>query len=508
MDSILFFHDGPSMSRLDRPATAWILALAAFALAVVGARDQPGGFNDASRLATAESLIERGTLAIDDSVFVRPIPRAELAERGLLPADPNPVYSLAHGTLDKLLIDGHYYSDKPMIPAVVNAAAYRVLMVFGLPRPAERPDVFTRVSTILMCGIGYAVAVGCMWRLGQRVGLAPAWRLVWLAGFALATVLPAYTRQLNSGMPQLGATAALALALSRIALPGRDSGEPATSVAGLAPHPATDVAGSPKTAPRWWFLAVAGFCAGFTFTVDQASGAPLLAVAAIVAYLRTRRVMLTALFAAGALPWVVAHEAVNYAIGGVWVPLNLVPQYFRWPGSPFSESNMTGVARHTPLGLVNYLHELLIGESGFLIFNLPLLLAVVLGWRVLVHRVPDRLELAAMIAWSAIVVAVYAVLSDNFGGYALSIRWFVPLLVPGFWVLARLLAECPTLRTDFVVLAAFGLIVGAKSWPCGPWLIEEQPQVLNLARIAVTVWIAIRVIVYLRSRRKRGIHAS
>ena len=62
----------------------------------------------------------RGTLAIDGSIFVEPPARAELAGRGLLPDDPNPVYSLAHGTKDKLLIDGRYYSDKPMIPAVVN----------------------------------------------------------------------------------------------------------------------------------------------------------------------------------------------------------------------------------------------------------------------------------------------------------------------------------------------------------------------------------------------------
>jgi hypothetical protein len=490
------------MPWLDHPATAWALAVLAFALAAAGARDQPGGFNDGSRLATAESLIERGTLAIDDSIFVRPLPPAELAARGLLPEDPNPVYSLANGTLDKLLIDGRYYSDKPMIPAVMNAAAYRALMVFGLPRPAERPDVFTRVSTILMCGLGYAVAVGCMWQLGKRVGLPPAWRLVWLAGFALATVLLAYTRQLNSGMPQLGATAGLALLLSYIAWPGRGLYD----APGAADRGFEDSA--PVTRTRTWLLFGAGACAGFGFTIDQASGAPLLALAAIVVYLRRRRLGSTAIFLAGALPWAAAHLGVNYAIGGVLVPLNMVPQYFQWPGSPFNESNMTGMARHTPLGLMHYLSELLVGESGFLIFNLPLLLAVAVGWRVLVKPVPDRVELAALFAWSAIVVVVYAVLSDNFGGFALSIRWFVPLLVPGFWVLARLLVEWPTLRIDFVVLAAFGFIVSAKSWPCGPWLIEEQPQVLYLARIAVVVGIAIRVIVYLRSRWKRRVQAS
>lgn len=452
------------MRWADHPATAWVLAGLAFALAAAGARDQPGGFNDGSRLATAESLIERGTLAIDDSVFVRP-PR-DLAERGLLPPDPDPVYSLARGTKDKLLIDGHYYSDKPMIPAVVNAAAYRLLMFIGLPRPDDRPDVFTRVSTILLCGFGYAVAVGCMWRLGQRVGLNSIWRLVWLGGFALATVLPAYTRQLNAGMPQLGATAALALLLARIAC-GNES--------------------------RWAFV-VAGVCAGFGFTLDQASGAPLLGLAMLAIAIRTRGLESIALFLVGTLPWVVAHESVNYFIGHVWVPLNMVPQYLEWPGSPFDRSNMTGLARHTPFGLAQYFCELLIGESGFLVFNLPLFLAIAMGWRVFARGGRDRLELAAMILWSVVVVALYATLSDNFGGYCLSIRWFVPLLVPGFWILARLLVELPTLRIEFTVLVAWGLVVSWLSWPSGPWLVVEQPRVNSIAWAAVATWAAIRAV--------------
>jgi hypothetical protein len=298
-------------------------------------------------------------------------------------------------------------------------------------------------------------------------------------------------------MPQLGATAALALLLTYIGWPERR----------LCDAPVGNSRGvedsAPATQTRRWVFLLAGACAGFGFTIDQASGAPLAALAMLVVYLRTRRVDSTALFAAGALPWVVAHLGVNYAIGGVLVPLNMVPEYLRWPGSPFDETNMTGVSRHTPFGLVIYLRLLLLGESGFLIFNLPLLLAVVMGWIVVVRPVPDRLELAAMIAWSVIVVAVYAVLSDNLGGHALSIRWFVPLLVPGFWVLARLLVEKPALSIDFTLLAAFGLVVSALSWPCGPWLMVEQPSINGLAKAAVAAWAlvaTIRIGKWLRSR--------
>ena len=48
------------------------LPLAALLLAGLGVRPHAGGWNDGSRLAAAESLAERGTLAIDGSVYVQP----------------------------------------------------------------------------------------------------------------------------------------------------------------------------------------------------------------------------------------------------------------------------------------------------------------------------------------------------------------------------------------------------------------------------------------------------
>src|SRR5207247_756631 len=97
------------------------------------------------------------------------------------------------------------------------AGAYRVLMQLGLPGPSERPDVFAWVVCVLLSGTGYAVAVGCMWSLGKRAGLTLKWRLAWLGAFALATVLPAYTRSANNHVAQLGAVAAICVLLCRIA---------------------------------------------------------------------------------------------------------------------------------------------------------------------------------------------------------------------------------------------------------------------------------------------------
>src|SRR5437868_13147617 len=89
--------------------------VAASAVAIFSARPYAGGWNDGSRLATVESLVDRGTFAIDDSIFVR------------IPTNRAPYESVQlreTGTLDKLLIGGHFYSDKSPVPAVLLAAAY------------------------------------------------------------------------------------------------------------------------------------------------------------------------------------------------------------------------------------------------------------------------------------------------------------------------------------------------------------------------------------------------
>src|SRR5205085_1542791 len=89
-------------------------------LAVVSARWAAASYNDGSRLAAVECLVDHHTLSIDDSVYVRP-PRSG--------PGPHPYRAdfefVEDGTLDKVRVGGHYYSDKPP-PA-------------GRPRPVAPP---------------------------------------------------------------------------------------------------------------------------------------------------------------------------------------------------------------------------------------------------------------------------------------------------------------------------------------------------------------------------------
>src|SRR5207244_4134202 len=69
-----------------------------------------------------------------------------------------------------------------------------------------------------------------------------------------------------------------------------------------------------------------------------------------------------------------------------------------------------------------------------------------------------------------------------------SIRWFVPLLAPLYYVLAVALRERPGWRLDFGLLAAAGLALGATTAWTGPWD-PFPPFFLPLQAAAVALWL-------------------
>jgi hypothetical protein len=445
----------------DRPGGAVAVAAVALALAALAARPHAGGWNDGSRLAAAESLLDRGTLAIDESVYCRP----STAGRPPYAADRPDLNAV--GTHDKLFIDGHFHSDKPAVANVLTAAVYWPLMQLGFPAPGVRPDVFAWTVTVLTSGVGFAAAVGCVWLLGRRIGLDPRLRLAWTAAFGLSTFALTYTQHVTPHTPQLAAVAGMILLLLRVA----------------------DAHAVGRTA--WGSLVGLGTLAGLGFNLDFASG-PLFAAAGFAAVgWRTRSFAPLLVYSLAALPWVAAGVGLNLAIGGSVLPPNMNPAYFRYPGSPFTEDNLTGFNRHRPLNLLLYAGGMMLGKHGFLNHNLPLLLAAAGAWRVFRRPFPGRAELAWLLAGCGATWAAYSVLSNNMGGQCCSVRWFVPFLAPGFWVLGELLRGWPKYRPDFTALAAWGAGLGALMLWAGPWSPRMVPLLWPVVGAALLTWAAV-----------------
>jgi hypothetical protein len=170
------------------------------------------------------------------------------------------------------------------------------------------------------------------------------------------------------------------------------------------------------------------------------------------------------------LPWLILHHAVNYAIGGTLRPHGGVPEYLNWPGSAFDVQSMTGVYNHANLfQFVQYAIGMLVGTRGFLIHNPPLLLAVVGAVALAIRRPAEFPEVLWAVAWSTATWLVYALLSTNYSGQCLSIRWFVPFLAPGFLVLAVYLKNFPRYAWAFWLITAWGAYFAIDNWTRGPW---------------------------------------
>src|SRR5262249_37609508 len=150
------------------------------------------------------------------------------------------------------------------------------------------------------------------------------------------------------------------------------------------------------------------------------------------------------------------HHAVNYATGGTLAPANAVAVYFDWPGCPFNEDNMTGGWKHASVGhLLLYAGSLLAGKTGLLGHNLPLFLLLAGLWYLL-RRSPELPEVLFALGLCGGVWLMYAINSNNSSGKCLSIRWFVPLLAPAYFLLALVLKRCPHALRDLLILSAGG----------------------------------------------------
>jgi hypothetical protein len=452
------------MSTIRTLAPHVLVVAAAAAVALVSARDHAGSWHDGSRLATVEALVDSHTFAIDDSIFVR-VPDYPDG-RGPYPADQPDLRR--SGTLDKLRIGGRFYSDKP-VPAILLAGVYQVWEWCGGEPARQRPDLFCRLMALAGAGLPYLIAVWCVFGLGRPLGLPLEVRLLLTASFGLATVALPYARQVNVHMMLLGVGSAAFLGVALLAEAG---------AAGRTP---------------WLLLAGLGTLAGLGYTLDLGTGPILLAgVFALVAW-RHRRLVPLAVFVAGALPWLVAHHALSYAIGGtILKPINAVPEYSAWPGCPFTPESLTGSWKHGVGHLTVYLLALLAGKRGFLGHNLPLFLALLGTIPLFRHRARERAEIVLAVGWCVGTWLLYAAMSNNYSGACASVRWFVPLLAAVYYLLALLLRQWPAYCWDFAVLSGWGIVLAAIMWWHGPWIRSLVPLFWPIQALALASWLACR----------------
>jgi hypothetical protein len=329
------------------------------------------GWNDASRMATIQSTVERGTLAIGGTDFY---------------------------TMDKVFVDGQFYSDKPATPQLFGALVYAPLRAMGI---TLHPG----------------------WNLAYYVITLLTVKLLWWLSLVAFYAALAYTRLTRSRRLWL----TVALGIGTLAL---------TWSATFNSH---SWAASWMTIGFLCFLRARRgdrttrdiFLAGLSFGLAGGADVATLALPAVFGCYqlfdrRLRRSLwayVLALLLALA-PWLVT----NVAISGSLVPVQLVSRYFLFPGSPWTIDMLTGAQLNSGPALASYALGLLVGGRGFLLYNPFVLIAIPLMVREFVRRRPFAVEALAATTVSVVMFAYYALWSNNYSGASYSIRWFVPLL--------------------------------------------------------------------------------
>lgn len=435
----------------------WSVVGLAAILAIVGARPYAGGWNDGSRFAAVEALAEQGTFVIDSSIFVV-VPSGEPS-----PYPPDPPALRQFGTLDKLLINGHYFSDKSPVPSVILAGVYRAWLMLGGPTLRQDPPEVIRWLTILSSGLAYLIAILAIRGLAQSIFDDPRSVTIVTASFAFATIALAYTCQVNAHILFLVAASVVCLAMQRLI----DGG-------------------------RLGWAVLAGLAAGFGYSCDLGVGPVLLVTLFPFCLVQTRSLKVVALLLVGIAPGVIAHHLWNYQVGGTLVPANAVPQYLDWPGSPFNDVNRTGGLKHSPVGFVLYAIDLVIGKKGILLHSMPLWLlpaATIL----LIRDRSFRARVIWVVTWCFLTVLLYAATSTNYSGHAVSVRWFVPLIAPGYWLVMLLLRTYPCYWGDFLWLSLCGTVIGVLTWMQGTWASKMPPGLWGLVAVALIGWGIVRL---------------
>jgi hypothetical protein len=386
-----------------RAAAIFAAALALIALFTHGWASDGG--SEASRFATIESLVERGTFAIDESTF----------------AD----------TVDRVRLRDHWFSDKPPLLSLAAAGVYAILHALGLSfRSSPRAAIWW--MTLLVSGASAAGLAALFDRALARFGLAGRDRLLQAAAAVGGTLVFVYATTFSNH-----AVAALVLFAAAIAFLARRA-----------------------------FLA--GLFAGTTAAIEIPVGGLFLVVlggALAIEAVRKRRWTRAAGFAVGgAVPLALTALLCVLAYGDPR-PAYLIPEAFRFEGSLHAGEGVAGIRRAgAPLA---YALHALVGARGLLAYSPVLLLSIPAIALLFAKRdEPERRDRIALALGALATIVYYVAQTSDGGGWAFGFRFFTAISPILLLASAPFLARRRAWLAALLVPSALVAILGATNpWP-------------------------------------------
>ncbi len=368
-------------------------------------------WQEESRMATVQTLVEQGTFIIDHTEFNR--------------------------TGDKVFVDGHFYSDKTPLLSVAAAGAYSILHnVFGLTLDPTIcvPDedsvacrVFTPTGTrftafywltLIFIGGSASLLIVLFWRAMLNAGASGILATTLAVALGLASPIAPYSIVFAGHVP-----AALCLFAGFMLLVWRS---------GVEAYPYSAEASTPIKRRSGWAFFFAGFFISLAANIDLTLAIFIAAFGLWVLFTQWRRLLP---FVLGVLVPFALSAAINYWAAGTIMPLYFDPKAYDFVGTVLNTTvGGTNGFYSWDFGL-RYTYDMFVGQRGLFSFT-PMLIFAFLG-TFIAFKQHRRRSLIVTVLGGSFIFALYLILrTDNFGGVAWGTRWFVPL-VPVWWYFSR-----------------------------------------------------------------------
>lgn len=373
--------------------------------------------NPASRFATVESLVDRGTFAIDESVFFR--------------------------TPDKVLVGEHYFSSKPPILSVIIAGGYWIFtqtmdMTF-------QEDIFsTAVVLNLFFGfLPHLLLLYVFYQLLVEYFQKPLAHIIAFAGISISYLGILYATGISN----------LTLSALGIVLLFRWS-------TGLQKKPHTTL----------WMLS--GLVSGLLATIDLP--AAIFCIAFFLYYFKLSPSRTLTLFLPAALIPLGVHFAIQYTTTGSFLPVQLRPELYIYPDSHWIDPGGLDSAAEPK---IVYLFHMLFGHHGIFIM-FPILFIGFLEMVATMFRKSSPLHVASLLLGIPLILTIinYTFNTYNYGGLCVGFRWLIPIMPVlifffGYWCEKHIK---PT-KNDLIFVAvllsigAFHIVMSYTPWQSSLW---------------------------------------
>ena len=386
-------------------------------------------WNDQSRMAAVQSLVEHHTLAIDQSIFIE--------------------------TGDKVFIRGHFYSDKPPLPSILGAIVYLPLYHLGLRLDLGDNKAYFLV-TLCTIKLFYLFGLAAFYKALEFTGTNRGVRILLTAALGGGSIYLSWSSVFNNHA--LAASFLIIGFYFLLKAKFNDSKKLPLflSAVFLASAGASDIPMS---------IFYAGFFLQLLFNKKLRGGAVYFLIPAFLVY----------------LPYLLS----NYHISGSIMPVQMNKAFFNYPGSHWIDGEgLSGVQVNALSFLFYYIRALLFGNRGIVIYNPLLIMAV---YYLVAHR-DKRFSREALVVGlcSLIVFGYYAVMTKHQSGCSYSIRWFVPMIPLLYFFLYPVFTKGKAVSlVVFSVLLSCSIVL-ALAGVINPWSdlsISERPFITNLVEL-------------------------